>query len=83
MLNKKADGDPWKIIVGLIIVIIATIIFLIFFTDTFNSGSSNFDINCWELEIPGKCFCENPSECNTQEGRNECLIEAREKCNEK
>lgn len=78
----KAEADPWKIITLLIIVIVCTILIIFFFTDKFSSGSSKFSFDCWELEIPGRCFCEDETECATAEGREECRDRLRRECNE-
>lgn len=80
MLIKKAEADPWKVIVTIIIVLVCTLFILFFFTDTFSSTSSNLKFECWELNIPGRCFCENQADCATEQGRDKCAKELREKC---
>jgi hypothetical protein len=76
----KAEADPWKVIVAFIIIIVCTILILLLFTDKFTSSSKNLKFECWELEIPGRCFCPNPADCSTQEGREDCLKNMRAEC---
>lgn len=80
MDKKKAEAEPWKLIVGFIIVIVCAILIMFFFTDTFKGSSERLRFECWELEIPGRCLCENEADCDTREGREECRDLLREKC---
>jgi hypothetical protein len=83
MLKMRAEADPWKVIVGLIIIIVCTLLILFFFTDKFNTGASKFKFDCWELEIPGKCFCPNQDDCATKDGRDKCRKDAEAQCSGK
>ena len=80
MLNKKAEADPWKLIIGFIIIIICTILILFFFTDTFKSTSRNLEFDCWKLTVPGICLCDDERDCQTSEGRDACKEDLRNKC---
>lgn len=77
---KKAEIEPWKVIIGFILVILVVIFVLYFFTNTFTRSSENLKFECWKLTVPGICLCEDERDCLTKEGRDECKKELREQC---
>ena len=80
MVNKKAEVEPWKVILGFVLTILTVLFILYFFTNTFSSSSENLDFDCWKLNVPGICLCEDERDCQTREGRDACKEELREQC---
>lgn len=86
----KAEADPWKIIIGAIIVIFVVLVMIFIFRSNVGGQTKVFDealcgINSdWNQDgIPDilqSCICRDPSECDQPGGPERCQQEKREYC---